>query len=229
MKKSQHIDRFALALIMILIVMVLAACTPAGGEEPAVEPGSSAPGGDGDARARGSGLATIAPTAYVVEPSPTPESNAPETETAVEKLEEDDVEAQERASDALDDAVTPVVIDLSKVTPEPSGVDDTPQEMPQPGIPNPPALASNRAAVNLADQLGIDVAEVQVMSIEQVDWPDSSLGCPQPGQDYLMVITPGFRIVLEANGTNVEYHADTQGNIVQCAGGGEGQPGPIER
>jgi hypothetical protein len=229
MKKSQRFDRFSLALIMVLIVVALAACTPAGGEEPAVEPGSSGQEGDGDARAQGSGLATIAPTASVVEPSAMPESNAPETETSVEKLEEDDVEAQERASDAFDDAVTPVVVDLSKVTPESSGVDDTPQEMPQPGIPNPSALASKRAAVNLADRLGIDVAEVEVVSIEQVEWPDSSLGCPRPGQNYLTVITPGFRMILEANGTNVEYHADTQGNTAQCAGGDDVQPGPIVR
>lgn len=229
MKKLRRYDRFSLALIMILIVMGLAACTPAGGEEPAVESGSSTQEGDDDARDADSGLATIAPTAYVVEPSPTPESNAPETETSVKQLEEDDVSAQERASDAFNDAVTPAVVDLSKVTPEPPEVDDTPQEMPQPGIPNPSALASGRAAVNLADQLGIDVAEVQTVSIEQVEWPDSSLGCPRPGQNYLMVITPGFRIILEANGVKVEYHADTQGNVVQCTGGGDVQPGPIER
>jgi hypothetical protein len=194
-----------------------------------VEPESSAPEGDGDARAAGSGLATIAPTAFVIEPSSTPEANAPESETSIEQLGEDDVEAQERASDDLDDAVTPVVVDLSKVTPEPSEVDETPQEMPQPGIPNPSAAASNRAAVNLADQLGIDVGKVQIVSVEQVEWPDSSLGCPQPGQSYLMVITPGFRIILEANGEQVEYHADTQGNIVQCGAGGGVQEGPIER
>lgn len=214
---------------MILAVMVLASCTPGDGEEPAVEPGASAPQGDGDARDAGSGLATIAPKAFVVEPSSTPEANAPETETSIKQLEEDDVEAQERAIDAFDDAVTPVVVDLSKVTPGPPEVDDTPQEMPQPGIPNPSVAASNRAAVKLADQLGIDVAEVQIVSIEQVEWPDSSLGCPQPGQNYLMVITPGFRIILEANGAQVEYHADMQANIVQCGAGGGVQEGPIER
>jgi hypothetical protein len=43
--------------------------------------------------------------------------------------------------------------------------------------------------------------------MEEKDWPDSSLGCPQPGMAYLQVITPGYLIVLRALGNDYMYHA----------------------
>ena len=47
-------------------------------------------------------------------------------------------------------------------------------------------------------------------------WPDSSLGCPKPNMNYLQVITPGYRIVLEAQGRSYEYHTDTGKRVVRC-------------
>lgn len=59
---------------------------------------------------------------------------------------------------------------------------------------------------DLAARLDIPTDQVTVVSVEFVQWRDSSLGCPQPGMVYAQVITPGYRIVLEAEGILFEYH-----------------------
>jgi hypothetical protein len=53
--------------------------------------------------------------------------------------------------------------------------------------------------------------EVVLVSSEHVNWPDASLGNPQPDHLYPQVITPGFKIVLAAGGDTYEYHTDTGG------------------
>lgn len=57
---------------------------------------------------------------------------------------------------------------------------------------------ATKAAGILAEELDIPVSEVAVISVRSVQWPDSSIGCPQPGQAYLQVITPGHKIALRA-------------------------------
>jgi hypothetical protein len=78
---------------------------------------------------------------------------------------------------------------------------------------NDPAELARQA---LAKELGVDAAAIRVAQIEEVEWRDSSLGCPQPGMNYLQVITPGYRIVLEAQGRSYEYHADRGKRVVRC-------------
>ncbi|MFW6068131.1 MAG: hypothetical protein ACOC9E_00970 [Chloroflexota bacterium] len=114
--------------------------------------------------------------------------------------------------------VTPAIVDLDDATPNTPPDEDAPREIPAPGVPNSSSVVANDAAHRLANDLGIDVDNVKIVSVQQVEWNDSSLGCPRPGQNYLMVITPGYRIVLEANGEQFEFHSDMQGNMVQCRG-----------
>ena len=51
---------------------------------------------------------------------------------------------------------------------------------------------------------------------EKIEWNDSSLGCPKPGMNYLQVVTPGYRITLEAQGRRYEYHTDSTSHVVRC-------------
>jgi hypothetical protein len=92
--------------------------------------------------------------------------------------------------------------------PTPSG--DTAQTHPG----NRPLVELARQA--LAKQLNIDATTIKLTQIEEVEWRDSSLGCPKPGMNYLQVITPGYRIVLEAQGRSYEYHSDTGKRVVRC-------------
>jgi hypothetical protein len=79
---------------------------------------------------------------------------------------------------------------------------------------NPAVVA---AVADLAKQKNVDPARIGVASVEAVEWPDSSLGCPQPGRAYLQVITPGWRIRLTLDGQTYEYHADQTGSsVVLC-------------
>jgi len=79
-----------------------------------------------------------------------------------------------------------------------------------------------RAQEALADFLGISSGEVKVIEVEEVEWPDTSLGCPQPGMVYAQVIVPGWRVVMKAGGKIYEYHfggghgvlCDQQGHFI---------------
>jgi hypothetical protein len=68
----------------------------------------------------------------------------------------------------------------------------------------------------LANELGCESNQVIVVSVEAVTWPDSSLGCPQPGMMYLQVITPGYAVVLEHDGRRYTYHTDRGQRVVRC-------------
>jgi hypothetical protein len=63
------------------------------------------------------------------------------------------------------------------------------------------------AQADHAYRLGTDAAEISVVAADAVDWSDGSVGCPEPGRAYPQVITPGYRIILDAGGTTYEYHA----------------------
>lgn len=127
-------------------------------------------------------------------------------------------------------SVSPVVVDLQQITPEAPDPDAEPRVAPAPGIPNPSVAASQRAAIDLADSLKIDLADVEILSIEQVEWSDSSLGCPKPGRSYATVITPGFRVLLEADGEQIEYHTNLDGTaLAQCEGGATNPTNTVDR
>src|SRR5262249_19296919 len=66
-----------------------------------------------------------------------------------------------------------------------------------------PELAPLVAAI--AKELGVSEDAVHVVSAEKKTWPDRSLGCPKPGQMYAQVLTPGYLVVVEVNGTSSEF------------------------
>jgi hypothetical protein len=49
-----------------------------------------------------------------------------------------------------------------------------------------------------------------------VEWPDGSLGCPQPGVEYLQVITPGFWVELQVGEVKYDYRATQSGALRLC-------------
>jgi hypothetical protein len=90
--------------------------------------------------------------------------------------------------------------------------------------PPPEAKQVVRLAVeDLAKRLDLATEEMRLVSVEAVDWPDTSLGCPQPGMMYAQVITPGYRIVLETQEETYDYHTDTGDHIILCQSEGRSQ------
>jgi hypothetical protein len=76
----------------------------------------------------------------------------------------------------------------------------------------------DQARADLAERLGVPVEDVTVVSSEEVTWPDSSLGCPQPGMMYAQVLTNGSRIILSAGGRTYEYHSGGRRAPFLCKG-----------
>jgi hypothetical protein len=72
---------------------------------------------------------------------------------------------------------------------------------------------------DLALRLSIRLDEITVVSIESGEWPNSAIGCPLPGADYAQVITPGYRIKLEAGGEIYTYHTSERQALVLCQDG----------
>lgn len=66
------------------------------------------------------------------------------------------------------------------------------------------------ATADLARRLGVPEDEIVVKAVEAVEWSDGSLGCPRPGMSYIQVLTPGFRVILQVEGVEHEYHTDTR-------------------
>lgn len=84
-------------------------------------------------------------------------------------------------------------------------------------IPDGAEPVVERAREDLADRKGVGKEQITVVEVKAVNWPDTSLGCPQPGMMYAQVITPGYRILLSYEGQIYEYHSD-QGDRVVCCG-----------
>jgi len=72
------------------------------------------------------------------------------------------------------------------------------------------------SVADLAGRLNVAPGEVTVGSVEEVTWPDGSLGHPEPGRFYTQAEVPGYRVILEAGGTQYEYHTSRTRLFVFC-------------
>ncbi len=78
--------------------------------------------------------------------------------------------------------------------------------------------AEQMAIQALSANLGVSGEAIKVVQSEAVDWPDGCLGIRTAGVMCTQMIVPGFRVVLEAQGQQFEYHTNADGTIVQAAG-----------
>jgi hypothetical protein len=77
-----------------------------------------------------------------------------------------------------------------------------------------PIVAPARA--DLALRLGVDADQLQVISAEEVTWPDGSLGCPEPGMSYTQALVDGSKAVLGYEDRVYVYHAGDDGEPFLC-------------
>jgi hypothetical protein len=64
--------------------------------------------------------------------------------------------------------------------------------------------------------LGVGADQLQLTQVQAQQWPDASLGCPEPGQLYSQVVTPGFLVIIISGGHQLEYHTDMRGRVTLC-------------
>ena len=174
--------------VVVLTAAALAASCSDGG-------GDAAPDGN-EATSAGSNATAAARDATAAGPDTTPAG--PDTTPA-------GIDAAPVGTDAAAEQG-----DARGAAPTREAVTVTPQPM------HPPPVEAARA--RYASELGVDPVEISVDSYEAVDWRDSSLGCARPGEMYLQVITPGYRVALSHDGEQAVYHTDLRDPpaIVRC-------------
>ncbi len=68
--------------------------------------------------------------------------------------------------------------------------------------------ATEEAKRDLAKRLGVSESEITLMSAQDSDFPDMSLGAPADGEMSAQMISSGWKIILGANDKHYEYRAD---------------------
>jgi hypothetical protein len=83
-------------------------------------------------------------------------------------------------------------------------------EMPSTGTTvRPPDALVAAAPRRLAQYLGVQAGDLVLQSANQQMWPDGALGCPQEGQVYPQVVTPGFQLVFSNAAQTKTYEVHT--------------------
>jgi len=86
----------------------------------------------------------------------------------------------------------------------------------------PPQELVNTAQLQLALNLKTSPANLSLQSANAKQWPDGALGCPQDGQAYPQVITPGFLLIFTDAAQSMQYpvHTDSSAeHMLLCANG----------
>ncbi|MCA9977038.1 MAG: hypothetical protein KC413_14855, partial [Anaerolineales bacterium] len=131
-------------------------------------------------------------------------------------------------SEMKDEATRPPADMLELNTPQPE----------KPGLQNPPPLTLdgpaaakpvipvpdspmiqeqvNKAKNDLAKQLGSDAAQIDLVEYQAVTWRDGSLGCPQTGMAYTQALVEGYRIQLQIDGVQYNYHGGAGRDPFYC-------------
>lgn len=100
-------------------------------------------------------------------------------------------------------------------------VSPVPRAQPTPVAPTPAWPAGAQPLVDLAiAALSKDsqakAADITVVSVEAVQWPDGCLGCPKKGEMCTEAIVPGYRIVLLLAGREYEFRTDQSKTVRRC-------------
>lgn len=66
-----------------------------------------------------------------------------------------------------------------------------------PPLPTDPGTVARHV---VAEFMSLPITEITLVSLEAQDFNNSSLGCPAPKMAYQQVITPGHRVIVEAEG-----------------------------
>ena len=93
-------------------------------------------------------------------------------------------------------------------------IDEPPTSIPASEELTPAERAVIRA---LSDSLDISEENITLISTEAIDWPDGCLGIQEEGLVCTQAITPGFSVIVEGNGREVEYHTNEDGTQVRPA------------
>ena len=119
------------------------------------------------------------------------------------------------ASDPDDDEPADPGEDISR---EPREEDDVDDAAPRPD--DDTIISDSRevsmAIADAAERTGVAAGDIEVVEFSLVTWPDGAIGCPEPGVVYTQALVDGYRIVLDADGTQLTYHGATGADPFLC-------------
>jgi hypothetical protein len=78
-----------------------------------------------------------------------------------------------------------------------------------PEAPYPPAVVA--AISRLAEQRGVAPQAIEVVSYEELEWPNGCLGLPRLYEVCTEAVTPGWRVILSLAGEIHTFRADAVG------------------
>jgi hypothetical protein len=78
------------------------------------------------------------------------------------------------------------------------------------------AVLVDKSKAELAQRMSLQVNQIGLVEATEVVWPDTSLGCPQPGMMYAQIMTPGYKIILTYGNMQFEYHTGNNQAVVFC-------------
>ena len=110
-----------------------------------------------------------------------------------------------RPTDAVLSPAMPAANTPTQMPPAPSDV-PTPVQV-KPGGPELAAIQAMSAKYN------IPVGDIQLIKSQPIAWPNGCLGVVLPGVMCTSQIVDGFKVTLEANGKQFEYHTNQNGTI----------------
>lgn len=76
------------------------------------------------------------------------------------------------------------------------------------------------ALADLSQRVGLTVTvnDLDGWTWSQENYPDASLGCPQPDEMYAQVLTSGYQFLIDYQGTTYDYRVSTdQATVILCA------------
>jgi hypothetical protein len=69
---------------------------------------------------------------------------------------------------------------------------------------------------HLASRLGVEADKITLLKTAEMLWLNAALGCPSIGVFYAQGRVPGYRIWLEVEGKEYDYHTDLAGQVILC-------------
>lgn len=150
------------------------------------------------------------------------------TTPTTEESEMNDDETPTPETDLPLELNTPVPKKLTPQVPPPRFSEGSGDKPTIPAPENPTAQEWIEAAKNdLAGRLGVEAALIGLVEYQSVTWRDGSLGCPQPGMAYTQALVEGYRIQLQIDGVQYDYHGADGRDPFYCPGPGQKFDGTV--
>src|SRR5262249_25465504 len=73
----------------------------------------------------------------------------------------------------------------------------------------------NKARDFLAKELGLPNDQISIISAAPVEWTDGCLGLGRADEACAQMITPGYKVILEAQGKQYELRTDATGESIR--------------